>query len=133
MQCRESKLVQFDLHFSDYTPCFFAHWREAFHNSFFWMSKRLQSTGSPCDLGGVGHCFRDRTTEASSIITAIAAKRGSSKEEAIAFTDKTTEQRHQNLFFYIGLTWSGNVRSKRKMNSSYSVLMSIADTGTMAR
>jgi hypothetical protein len=79
---------------------------------FFRISKRFQSTDSPCGPGGVGHCFRDRKTDASSMTTAIAAKRGSSKEEAIAFTKKTTEQRHQNLFFYIGLTSSGNVRLK---------------------
>ena len=68
MQSRESKLVQFDLYFSKYIPCCFAQLREAFKDSFF---------------------------DASSMTTAIAAKRGSSKEEAIAFTDKTTEQRHQ--------------------------------------
>lgn len=98
LQSRVSKLVQLDLYFSEYIPCCFAQLREAFHDPL--ISKRFQSTDIPCGPGGVWHCFRDRRTDASSMTTAIAAKCGSSKEEAIAFTDgKTTEQKPQNLFF----------------------------------
>jgi len=57
--------------------------------------------------------------------TAIAAKRGSSKEEAIAFTDKTTE----HLFFYIGLTSSGNVGSKPKRNIQSNPLLLPGEDG----
>ena len=46
--------------------------------------------------------------DASSNTTAIAGKGESGKEEAMACTDKTTEQRHFILFFYIVLNSSGS-------------------------